>query len=71
MARRKGQNKKKKKYLKKKKKKKRHCHLAVKFGTTPKNFSPPKLQLLVSVLGLSLTKYCTSRKIDKKITAFN
>ena len=70
MARRKGQNKKKKKYLKKKKKK-RHCHLAVKFGTTPKNFSPPKLQLLVSVLGLSLTKYCTSRKIDKKITAFN
>ena len=33
----------------KKKKKKRHRHLAVKFRTTPKHFSPPKLQLLVSV----------------------
>ena len=28
-------------------KKKRHRHLAVKFETTHKNFSPPKLQLLV------------------------
>ena len=44
MARRKGQ-KKIKKF--KKKEKKRHRHLAVKFGTTLKNFSPLLLQLLV------------------------
>ncbi len=31
----------------KKIKQKCHRHLAVKFGTTPKNLSPPKLQLLV------------------------
>ena len=31
----------------KKNKKKRHRYLAVKFGTSPKNFSLPKLQLLV------------------------
>ena len=36
-----------KKKKSKKKKKKRHRHLAVKFETTHKNFSPPNLQLLV------------------------
>jgi hypothetical protein len=56
MARRKGQNKKKKK--EKKKRKKRHRHLAVKFGTTPKNFSPSLFTTFS--LGLSLTKYYTS-----------
>ena len=42
MARRLGHKKKSKKTNKK-----RHRHLAVKFWTTPKNFSLPKLQLLV------------------------
>ena len=52
MARRKGHKKK----IKKKKQKKRHRHLAVKFETTPKNFSPTKLQLLVllHILGVLL-----------------
>ena len=54
MARRKGHKKKKNK--KKNKQKKRHRHLAVKFETTPKNFSPTKLQLLVllHILGVLL-----------------